>query len=101
MSSVPQPRPLPLKMTETNGNGKKIDFKTLGVTMVLLIGQGLVQWGITYATLSDHSRRLDLIEKHQEENILTRTEYDRRHEDLKEDLRELCQELREIEKGKK
>ena len=83
---------------EPNGNGKKLDMRTLGVTLVLLIGQGLIQWGITYATLSDHARRLDLIEKHQEENILTRTEYDRRHEDLKDELKEMRQEISEMEK---
>jgi hypothetical protein len=87
-------------MNEPN-NGRKLDLRTLAVSLVLIVGQGLVQWGITYATLSDHARRLDLIEKHQEDNSLTRTEYDKRHEDLKDELKQLRQELRELEKAKK
>ena len=89
-------------MSDQPGNGTK---KQVFITVGIVVAQGLIQWGVTYATLAEHGRRLEeenvkilLIEKRQEENSLSRVEYDKRHADLQEDLRELRKEVIELER---
>jgi hypothetical protein len=84
-------------MADDQKNGK-FDWRYVAVTLFLVSGQGLVQWGITYATLSDHSRRLDSIEKRAEERTVAREEYERRHEDLQKQLERIQMEIRELER---
>jgi hypothetical protein len=84
-------------MSDEPKNGK-FDWRVVAVTVVLIVGQGLVQWGITYATLSDHSRRLDGIEKRAEERTVAREEYERRHEDMQKQLEQMRQEMHELER---
>lgn len=78
-------------MSSDDGNGKngKLDWRPVLLSVTLVIGQGLVQWGITSATLTEHSRRIELIEKRMEERSVAREEYERRHSDLQEQVREL------------
>jgi len=83
---------------ETQRNGKSFDWRTVAVTGALIIGQGLIQWGITSTTLTDHSRRLDLLEKRMEERSVARDEYERRHSDLQDKVREQETRLRELER---
>jgi hypothetical protein len=78
-------------------NGK-FDWRVVMVTVFLVVGQGLIQWVITYATLSDHSRRLDGIEKRAEERTVAREEYERRHEDMQKQLEQMRQEMHELER---
>lgn len=87
-------------MSETsNGNGSaRFDWRVLLASVLLLLIQGLVFAGIFYSTLTDHSRRLDLIEKRQEDNYLSRTEYERRHSDLQETVKEQGDRIRELER---
>ena len=89
-------------MSDAPANGGK---KQVWITVAIVVAQGLIQWGITYATLTEHTRRLEemhvqiqLIEKRQEENLLSRVEYDKRHADLQDDLRELRREVIDLEK---
>ena len=79
-------------------NGKRFDWRPLLSSGILVLGGWAVQWGIISATLNDHSRRLDLIEKRADERTVAREEYERRHEDLLKQVQELRQQIREIER---
>jgi hypothetical protein len=77
---------------QTSQRNGKFDWRVLIGGFVLIVLQGLIWAGIFWSTLSDHSRRLDLIEKRQEDNYLSRAEYERRHEDLRHEVEDLKRE---------
>lgn len=77
---------------------KSFDWRTVLVTAALIVGQGLIQWGITSTTLVDHARRIDTLERRFEERSIAREEYERRHEDLTRQVQELKGEVRELER---
>jgi hypothetical protein len=85
---------------ETNGKSR-FDWRVVAVSIGLVMAQGLVQWGITSATLLEHSRRIEVIEKRMEERSVAREEYERRHEDLTKRVEELAQQIREFERQKR
>lgn len=79
---------------------RKFEFnlKTIGVTAALIVGQGLVQYGITSTTIADHTRRIELMEKRMEDKSLARDEYERRHNDLQQKVRDNELRLRDLER---
>jgi Tfp pilus assembly protein PilO len=85
-------------MTETtNGNGRsKFDWRTSVVTVVVVLVTAAIQWGVLSAQITDHSRRLDLLDRQISERSVARDEYDRRHEDLIRQLEELRKELEDL-----
>lgn len=84
-------------MPEENSN-TKFDWRVVAASVVLVLGQGLIQYGITTATLVEIQRRLDIIEKRMDERSVAREEYERRHEDLTRQVQELRTEVRELER---
>lgn len=76
----------------------KFDWRVVAVSIALVLGQGLVQYGITTATLVELQRRLDIIDKRMDERSVARDEYERRHEDLTKQVQELRTEVRELER---
>jgi hypothetical protein len=86
-------------VTETpNGNGKngKFDWRGSLFTVGAVIVTAAIQWGVLSAQISDHSRRLDLLEHQISERSVAREEYDRRHEDLIRQLEQLRKELEDV-----
>lgn len=67
-------------------------------SILLVIVSAAVQYGITSTTLSEHTRRIELLEKRMEERSVARDEYERRHEDLQRLVREQEQRIRELER---
>ena len=63
------------------------------LAQVLLLG---AMFGVLKFQVEDHARRLESIEKKQEANFISHSEYDARHNDLLEQLRELRNEVREL-----
>ena len=90
-------------MAEPNGNGNnkpRFDWRMGLFVLAGWIGLGLIQWGTTATQISDHARRIELIEHQIAERSVAREEYDRRHEDLirqVDELRKEMQDLREVE----
>jgi chromosome segregation ATPase len=92
-------------VSEMNGNGtKRFEWRTVVISGIVVGSGWLVQWGISTAKLAEHDRQLEEIKAHiaviearQEQNLLSRTEYDKRHEDLIRQVEELRQEVRELE----
>lgn len=89
---------------ETNGRAK-FDLRTVIVTAAIVVGQGLVQWGIFSTTLAEHTRHLELqdkqielMQKRMDERSVAREEYERRHVELQERVREQEIRLRDIER---
>lgn len=83
--------------TEVNGNGKpKFDWRTSVVTVGAVLVTAFIQWGVMSAQITDHSRRLDLIEHQINERSIAREEYDRRHEDLIRQVEEVRKELENL-----
>lgn len=68
--------------------------------IIVLVVQVFLAGGI-YASIKfqveDHARRLDTIERRQQDNFITSGEYEKRHQDLIEQIRELRAEVRELE----
>jgi uncharacterized protein HemX len=85
-----------------NGNSKngKFDWRTSAVTVLVVLITALIQWGVMSAQITDHARRLDLIEHQLSERSVAREEYDRRHEDLIRQIEELRKELEDVRTGK-
>jgi hypothetical protein len=83
-------------MTDGNGNERKFDWKTSAITVAAVLISALIQWGVMSAQITDHSRRLDLIEHQLSERSVAREEYDRRHEDLIRQIDELRKELEDM-----
>jgi hypothetical protein len=84
-------------MAESNG-GPRFDWRMAGLVIFAWIGSALIQWGTTSATLTDHARRLDIIERRMEERSIAREEYEKRHEDLArrvEENRRMIQDLQQ------
>ena len=83
---------------EHNGNGRngKFDWKSSAITVGAIIVTAAIQWGVLSAQISDHSRRLDLLEHQISERSVAREEYDRRHEDLIRQVDELRKELEDV-----
>lgn len=82
-------------MSDTNG---RFDMRPVWVSVGLVLVQGMILGGIFYATLTDHSRRLDLIEKRADERTVAREEYERRHEDMQKQIQELRQTMLDMER---
>jgi chromosome segregation ATPase len=87
-----------------NGNGK-FDWRVVGLSLALILGQGLILGGIFWATLQEHARRLDenqaevkQIQRRMEERSVAREEYERRHDDLQKQVEANRQAIRELEK---
>lgn len=82
-----------------NSNGG-IVLKWAHLILILLIQILLLGavWGSLSFQVADHARRLDAIEKKQEDNFIPRSEYDKRHEDLIQQMRELREQLRDLER---
>jgi len=82
---------------ERNGNGGVV---LKWVHVILLLLAQVMMLGTVYGALKfqveDHARRLESIEKKQEDNFIPRSEYDKRHSDLQEEMRELRNEVREL-----
>jgi hypothetical protein len=83
---------------QTPQRNGKFDWRVIAGGFLLIFIQGLIWAGVFWSTLSDHSRRLDLIEKRQEDNYLSRTEYERRHEDLRREVEDLKRETEDSRK---
>lgn len=80
-------------------NGKaKLDWRVGLLVIIAWIGTALIQWGTTTNQISDHTRRIELIEKQLAERSIARDEYERRHEDLRLQLIEIKEEVRELQK---
>ena len=81
-------------------NGGTVVMKWMHLVVVLV--SQLLLLGVTYGALrfqvDDISRRIDLIEKKQDANFIPRAEYDARHADLIEQIRELRIQVRELER---
>lgn len=86
-------------MSEPNGNGGVV-LRWAHLILVLLVQVLLLgaMFGVLKFQVEDHARRLDAIEKKQEANFIPRAEYDKRHDDLLEQMRELRTQLRELER---
>ena len=88
------------EMTEVvngNGNGKsKFDWRTSVVTVVVVLVTAAIQWGVLSAQITDHGRRLDLLDRQISERSVARDEYDRRHEDLIRQIEEVRKELEDL-----
>jgi len=87
-------------MTETNGNGNgrsKFDWRTSIVTVAAVIITAAIQWGVVSAQITDHSRRLDIIEQRMAERYINREEYDHRHDDLIRQLETLRESQHSLE----
>jgi uncharacterized protein HemX len=74
--------------------------RTSAVTVLVVLITALIQWGVMSAQITDHARRLDLIEHQLSERSVAREEYDRRHEDLIRQIEELRKELEDVRTGK-
>jgi hypothetical protein len=81
-----------------SNTGQRVNWMPFILSVVLVIVSAAVQYGITSATLVEHSRRLEQIEKRQEDNYLSRTEYERRHDDLIRRVSEQEARIRELER---
>lgn len=84
-------------MSESNG-GFVLRWGHLGVVLfvqILLVG---AVYGSLKFQVESHERRLDAIEKRQEDNLIPRSEYDKRHADLQEQLKELREEIQAMER---
>lgn len=81
-----------------NERKSAFDWKTVIVTGAIVVGQGLIQYGITSTTLAEHTRRIEIMEKRMEERSVARDEYERRHEDLVRQVHEQEIRLRELER---
>jgi chromosome segregation ATPase len=79
-----------------NGNGKgRFDWRVVAVSVGLILAQGFIQYGIMSAIVTDHSRRLELLERRIEERSVARDEYERRHEDLRNEVKDMKNNLEE------
>jgi septal ring factor EnvC (AmiA/AmiB activator) len=88
-------------VSDANGNGKKFDWRMAAFVVLSWLASACIQYGITEATMVDHSRRLDSIEHRLDEKSITREEYDRRHEDLIRQMGELRTEVLDLERKQK
>jgi len=79
-------------------NGKRFDWRPILVSGAIVLGGWAVQWGITSATLAEHTRRIELLEKRMEERSVAREEYERRHIELQDQVKEQEKRLRELER---
>lgn len=86
-------------MSEQNESAGAVVLKWAHLGLVMLVQVLLM--GAIYGSLKfqveDHARRLDAIEKKQDADFIPRSEYDKRHSDLQEDMHELRQEVRDLE----
>lgn len=83
-------------MEESNGK-TKFDWRMGVFILAGWVGLGLIQWGTTATQISDHARRIELLEHQIAERSVAREEYDRRHEDLIRQVEELRKDVREEE----
>jgi hypothetical protein len=86
---------------DSNGRNGKFDWRTSLVTVVVVIITAAIQWGVLSAQITDHSRRLDLLEHQLSERIVSREEYDRRHDDLIRQLEQVRKELEDMREGER
>lgn len=81
----------------------KFDWRTIAVTFVLILVQAAINYGVNTTILANHGERLkehdvrlDKVERYQQDNFIPRLEYDKRHADLQQEIRDLKQEVREL-----
>ena len=91
-------------MSEQDRRKYRFDWKMAAVTFAMVAGQGLIQYGVVVTKMADLERRMERVEQKIDDKMLTRDEFDKRHEDLRrqvEDLRERVQTLELEAIGKK
>lgn len=85
-------------MSESNGSSgvllKWAHLLLILVVQILLLG---AVWGSLNYQVAEHGRRLDIIEKRQEDNFLSRQEFEKRHEDLQRRVEELRERVQQLE----
>lgn len=85
-------------MSDEHNGRSKFDWRPLIFSAALVAAGGAVNWGISSATMAEHTRRIELMEKRMEERSMTRDEYERRHEDLARRVEENRRRLEELER---
>jgi chromosome segregation ATPase len=70
-------------------NRAKFDWRTLAGLVLTVLCSTAVQWGIYSNQVSELNRRVEKIENLLENRTLDRTEYEKRHEELADRVREL------------
>lgn len=85
-------------MSESNGNGVILKWMHIALILVGQVVLIVASFAVLKFQVEDHARRLNAIEKRQEDNFIPRQEYDKRHADLQEQLREIRDELRDLER---
>lgn len=82
-----------------NGNGKRsFDWRMAIVVVAGWGAMGLIQWGTTATQITDHARRIELIETQIAQRSIARDEYERRHEDLARQVDRDRLDIRELER---
>jgi predicted nuclease with TOPRIM domain len=79
-----------------NGNRRHFDWRMAGVTFLIVAGQGAIQYGVIVTKMSEFERRMEHVEAKIDDKMMTRDEFEKRHQDLErrvEDLRERVQQL--------
>lgn len=82
----------------------KFDWRMFLGMFVMVAGQGLVGYGVIKTQIEDMARRMERVEQKIDDKMLTRDEFEKRHQDLRrevEDLRERVQILELESIGKK
>lgn len=72
----------------------KFDWKSAGLTFLLVAAQGFVQYGVITAKMDEYSRRIESLEKKMDDRTLSRDEFEKRHAEVERRLSEL--ERREL-----
>lgn len=86
-------------MNEEHRNGR-FDWRTIGVTVGIVLAGQLVQWGVFSATQNDHARRLDAIEKREQEQYLQRPEFNSFRDDMSRRTEENRERIQKIEEDR-
>lgn len=82
----------------------KFDWRMLTGVFVMVAIQGLIGIGIIKTEMAEITRRMERVEQKIDDKMLTRDEFEKRHEDLRkqfEDLRQRVQALEFDSIGKK
>ena len=89
-------------MSESNGVSLKWAQFIIGLALqtVLFVGGLGAVYGTIKFQVEDLARRVDNIEKREDANFIPRSEYDKRHLDLQEQLKEIRDEIRDLQQRK-